>query len=48
MHGREKGHAEAAEQWQMQPIDVRVHEVDWSAGASGACTPDTSPAATPQ
>ena len=28
VHRREEGHAEAAEQWQMQPIDVRVHDVE--------------------
>ena len=28
VHRRDEGHAEAAEQWQMQPIDVRVHDVE--------------------
>ena len=28
VHRRNEGHAEAAEQWQMQPIDVRVHDVE--------------------
>ena len=28
VHRRDEGHAEAAEQWQMQPIDVRVHNVE--------------------
>ena len=27
VHRRQEGHAEAAEQWQMQPIDVRVHNI---------------------
>jgi hypothetical protein len=26
VHRRQEGHAEAAEQWQMQQIDVRVHD----------------------
>jgi hypothetical protein len=28
MHRGEEWHAEAAKQWQMQPIDVRVHDVE--------------------
>jgi hypothetical protein len=28
VHRREEGHAGAAEQWQMQPVDVRVHDVE--------------------
>jgi len=28
VHRCQEGHAEAAEQWQMQPIDVRVHDVE--------------------
>ena len=28
VHRSEEGHAQAAEQWQMQPIDVRVHDVE--------------------